>query len=426
MPIVCGSDLSEGSAEATLAAVAFAALRGEREIVLVHVLPEDDVRNDGERDRLAAAARATLDAAAARATEGFDVTVRTLIVAGAVVDALLSAADTEGADVVVVAAQHEPPGSAPRLGAIADAVVAASAVPVLLVRAAAPLVAWARRERPLKVLLGVDDTSTCDAAINTLKRLRERSPIDVTLGTVYYADEAARHFGLHVESAVDANPEVERLLSRDLMRRFGAPIGEGTVTARPIRGLGRVGDHVIELAEAEAVDLIVLGTHQKTGLGRLGSVSSVVAHLARQSVMCVPPGTAGARADVPSIATAVVATDLSAFANRAVPYAYALVGAAGEVHIVHVREEVPDDRAALERQLAALAPPGLGGRTRTHVLVGEDPAELVAETAARVGADVICIASHGRSGLSRALVGSVADRLLRETRLPVLVLRPKA
>src|SRR5688572_2753121 len=99
MPIVCGSDLSEGSAEATLAAVAFAALRGEREIVLVHVLPEDDVRNDGERDRLAAAARATLDAAAARATEGFDVTVRTLIVAGAVVDALLSAADTEGADV---------------------------------------------------------------------------------------------------------------------------------------------------------------------------------------------------------------------------------------------------------------------------------------------------------------------------------------
>jgi nucleotide-binding universal stress UspA family protein len=37
---------------------------------------------------------------------------------------------------------------------------------------------------------------------------------------------------------------------------------------------------------------------------------------------------------------------------------------------------------------------------------------------------VICIASHGRSGLTRALVGSVADRLLRLTRLPVLVLRP--
>jgi nucleotide-binding universal stress UspA family protein len=37
---------------------------------------------------------------------------------------------------------------------------------------------------------------------------------------------------------------------------------------------------------------------------------------------------------------------------------------------------------------------------------------------------VICIASHGRSGLSRALVGSVADRVLRATHKPVLVLRP--
>jgi nucleotide-binding universal stress UspA family protein len=36
----------------------------------------------------------------------------------------------------------------------------------------------------------------------------------------------------------------------------------------------------------------------------------------------------------------------------------------------------------------------------------------------------VCIASHGRSGLSRAIVGSVADRLLRATRVPILVLRP--
>ena len=41
-----------------------------------------------------------------------------------------------------------------------------------------------------------------------------------------------------------------------------------------------------------------------------------------------------------------------------------------------------------------------------------------------IGVDVICISSHGRSGITRALVGSVADRLLRATRLPVLVLRP--
>jgi nucleotide-binding universal stress UspA family protein len=426
MPIVCGSDLSPGSAAATAAAVAFAALRGEREIIVVHVIPEEDASSDGERDRLASDARVKLEAAAAAATAGFDVSIRNVILAGPVVEGLVGEAETNGADVIIVGAQQDPAGtSEAKLGTTAESVVAASAVPVLLVRSAAALVAWAKRERPLRVLLGVDDTATCDAAIGTIKRLRERSAIDVVLGTVYYADEAARHFGLPVESAVDANPEVERLLSRDLMRRFGAPIGEGTVSARPIRGLGRIGDHVIELADAESADLIVVGTHQKTGLGRLGSVSAVVAHLARQSVLCVPP-IANLRPDVPSIGIAVVATDLSPFANRAVPYGYSLVGAAGEVHLVHVREDEPEDRAALEGQVLGLAPTGMTARTRAHVLVGDDPAEFIAETAARVGADVICIASHGRSGISRALVGSVADRLLRQTRLPVLVLRPRS
>ena len=55
---------------------------------------------------------------------------------------------------------------------------------------------------------------------------------------------------------------------------------------------------------------------------------------------------------------------------------------------------------------------------------GDDAATALAQTAARLGVDFIAIASHGRAGLSRALVGSVADKLLRATRKPVLVLRP--
>ena len=40
------------------------------------------------------------------------------------------------------------------------------------------------------------------------------------------------------------------------------------------------------------------------------------------------------------------------------------------------------------------------------------------------GADVVVIASHARSGISRVLLGSVADKLLRTCHRPVLVLRP--
>ena len=415
MSIICGTDLSDAGAAATAAAIAIGSLRGDDEVVVAHVI-DVDAEDDAARTKLAAEARVKLEEIAARARIGFNVAVRHEIVFGPAVASLTSIADTEGADLIVV-------GS---LGETAEKVIAASAVPVLVVRTAEPFIAWARGARPLRVLVGIDDSLSSDAAIAIVKSLRAKSAIDVVLGTVYYADEAARSFGLPVSSAVDANPEVERLLARDLMRRFGVTTGAGTVTAKPVRGLGRIGDHMIELADAEGADVVLVGTHQKTGIGRLGSVSAVVAHGAKQSVLCVPPTTALGRPDVPRLTIAVVGTDLSAFANRAVPYAYSLAGTSGEVHIVHVREDDPgDQRQLVEQQLLALTPTGNIAATTAHVLVGDDPAELIAETAARVGADVICVASHGRSGFTRALVGSVADRLMRHTRLPVLVLRPK-
>jgi nucleotide-binding universal stress UspA family protein len=131
--------------------------------------------------------------------------------------------------------------------------------------------------------------------------------------------------------------------------------------------------------------------------------------------------------EVPRFRTAVVATDLSDFANRAVPYAYGVVGDGGEVHIVHVVDDDAEiDLAALTAEVAALAPRGVKATTVAHVIHGDDAARVVGETAERVGADVVCIASHGRTGLTRALMGSVADKLLRACRRPVMILRPPA
>jgi nucleotide-binding universal stress UspA family protein len=128
---------------------------------------------------------------------------------------------------------------------------------------------------------------------------------------------------------------------------------------------------------------------------------------------------------VPVLQQSLVATDLSPFANRAVPYAFALTQPGGEVHLVHVvKDDAEIDEADLLHQLAQLTPAGATQKVHSHVVRGDDPATTTAQCAARFGVDVICIASHGRSGLTRALVGSVADRLLRVTRLPVLVLRP--
>ena len=411
MPIICGTDLSPASDGALDVACALAQLRGDDEVILVHVAGDDATES----------LRARLDAQAARvASTPSAVRIRAELVPGNLEDSLASFSDTEGADLVVIARSSEGKG---RLGSGANAIVANSHVPVLCVEDPAPWLAFARKERPLRLLVGIDDSATCDLGIQWTHVLRTRGPVDVTVGAIYYPDDAAQHYGVHADNIIDRMPEVEAMLSRDLVRRFG---GDTTnVHARARRGLGRIGDHLLELAAEEKIDAVLVGTGQKTGLGRLGSVSSVVVHEARCSVICVPPQAHVATMTVPSVRTAVVATDLSSFANRAIAYAFGITPADGTVHIVHVVKDDADvDKAEIERQLATLAPISATQKVVTHVVVGDDAADALAQTAARHGADVLCISSRGRSGITRALVGSVADRLLRATRLPVLVLRP--
>lgn len=64
-------------------------------------------------------------------------------------------------------------------------------------------------------------------------------------------------------------------------------------------------------------------------------------------------------------------------------------------------------------------------KTRYQILTKRgDPAKIVCETARDLDADLIVMASHGRSGLARLFVGSVAERVLRESSCPVLAVRP--
>ena len=424
--ILCGTDLSPASAGALDVAIAFAQRRGDTELVLLHALDPRGLAPEGApaRARALEAARAALDAQALARAQAMDagaLELRTELIVGPPDETIVALADSEGAALVVVTA-HSQAHSLLRLGTTTAKVIAHAHVPVLVIRDPAPWLAFARQERPLRLMLGIDESASCDLGIQWTHALRELGPVEVVLGAIYYPDTTAEHYGEHTKSMVDRDPELERLLARDLLRRFGD--GDG-VQARPRRGLGRIGDHLLELAHEERVDAIVVGTGQKTGLGRLGSVSSVVVDGAPQSVVCVPPDARVPTRRVPSIKTAVVATDLSGFANRAVPFAFAVSDPDATVHIIHV---VPPDEQVdvneIAARLAAISPIGASQQIETHVVHGADAAVTLAQCAAKLGADVICIASHGRSGLTRALVGSVADRLLRATRLPVLVLRP--
>lgn len=63
-----------------------------------------------------------------------------------------------------------------------------------------------------------------------------------------------------------------------------------------------------------------------------------------------------------------------------------------------------------------------GTKPGWEVVMGK-PEESIAEYAAKMGADLIVIATHGRSGPSRWVWGSIADRVLRSSCVPVLMVR---
>lgn len=75
-------------------------------------------------------------------------------------------------------------------------------------------------------------------------------------------------------------------------------------------------------------------------------------------------------------------------------------------------------RTALANQVAALGLARLN--PKTEVRVGSPYAEIDA-TAKEVGADLICISTHGRTGLAHLLLGSVAEKVVRRAPCPVLI-----
>ena len=80
-------------------------------------------------------------------------------------------------------------------------------------------------------------------------------------------------------------------------------------------------------------------------------------------------------------------------------------------------------RRYLAGKVRALKAEGIAAE---YVLEYGHPAEAIMKTAKKKKADLIVMATHGRGGLKRAFMGSVADKVIRESREPVLVIRARA
>ena len=207
---------------------------------------------------------------------------------------------------------------------------------------------------------------------------------------------------------------------------------------------GPVPDALHAYAKRNKVDLIVMSSHGRGGIARL-SLGSVTDSLIRRTtipVLVVKPHPSYLNSQAPdALKRIIVALDGSSVAEQIFPRVVALARVEeSELTLLRVvvprnsfqkavaKESTPwwdKDVAAAEAYLFRTADRLRkdGFRTKTDVVIGEDIAQSIADYAARESADLVAIATHGRGGLSRALIGSVADALTRTSHTSLLVLR---
>ncbi len=427
MPIVCATNFSDAAQRASDAAAVLARKGGEL-LWLVHVLPAESAKAFG-KPLLAAAEAALGDEARRLGKQGTN--VQSSLLTGEPASALQDFAAKQKATLVVTSA---PSQETPFLGVggTVDRLAQALEVPLLVARNVPALEAWGRGERPLKVMVGVDRSLPFEAARDWLKGLRKLGPVELVGGRVFWAQEEAVRLGMERPLGfAEVTPELRQALEKEAATLV-EPLAEGGqgVRVRCEVGMGRIADHLVALAAEESVDLLVVGTHQRKALGKLWSVSHHVLRLAKMSVVCVPAKVAvrGAETELPQVRSVLVTTDFSELGDRAIAYACSLTPPGGTVYLLHVAppQITPEQVVALRKELEARVPRAAsqGGRKlEVEVTTSPDVAGAIIQAAERRLADLICMGTHGRTGLLRVVIGSVAQAVLARSDRPVVMVR---
>lgn len=199
---------------------------------------------------------------------------------------------------------------------------------------------------------------------------------------------------------------------------------------------GDAAEELLRAAHEIGAELIVLGTHGRSGLDRLlaGSVAETVLRRAECPVLAYRTRAVAAEEEPETDKLRLVLhpTDFSEAAKPALQVARSLAQDEGAMLLL-LRVVPPNHSADLEHDWEALQETrshlvggGPGGSSPVEVrLVEGDPAAEIQRTAGEVGAGLIVMGTHGRTGLPRLLMGSVAETVVREAACPTLVVKAR-
>lgn len=278
-----------------------------------------------------------------------------------------------------------------------------------------------------RIAAAVDASEPARRAAERALSLAGHTKAETTLVHVYDAGPAEASTILAAEGIVERNREAGKRDMKALVAELGAP--ETPTLSR----LGHdVPGTICEAARELEADLLVVGTIGRTGVSRffLGSVAENVMRRAHCPVWVERPSDPV----IGDVNRLVVCTDLSPFSEAALSLSAELAAELGcTVELVYAFEapyrglsiDVRRDLIAeLREQLTQLGSKYFeGSAPRVTIVEGANVVDGITAHASRISADLLVLASHGRTGLSRVFMGSVAERVARFAPCSVLVAR---
>lgn len=270
-----------------------------------------------------------------------------------------------------------------------------------------------------RILVPLDGSRHAEAALPLVRKILERKDAEVVLLRALPPPPM-------VEGDITRITEMDRKEAESYLDVvLSALDARGTRARALIRG-GSPAATILASAEEENATLIAMSTHGRTGAARwlFGSVAEEVLRSAPMPLLLARPFREGE----PLPKRILVPVDPGDVSLEVLASAIELATVFGShVMLLNVMPEGPAYGVPVPQITEAFERFRTAGVTVEPFLRKGDPAKEILSLARDQKADLIAMATHGRSGVSRMLFGSVAERVVRGATIPLLLVRgPRA
>ncbi|MEP6780290.1 MAG: universal stress protein [Gemmatimonadaceae bacterium] len=280
------------------------------------------------------------------------------------------------------------------------------------------------------ILVPLDGSAFSAAALPVAAAFARRTSAELHLVTVY-DPSAFVHFraagaGMHAFTPSTVDEQCRIMLAA--VQEQAASIANTGLKASGTLLEGTIVEALAEHAELTNADLVIMTTHGRSGLDRLRLGSVATSFLSRSPIpvfLVRPTGADAPQAghELPTGAL-LVPLDGSAFAESILQYAAPFANAVGlslELVAVGTRDAAQSNREYLERVATTIE---VSVAPKVTVLSEPSAARALVDYAAASHPGAFALATHGRSGIVRLVLGSVTEKILTGAQQPLLVYRP--